>query len=369
MGREELTLLSLVEEARALQSRLEKSPNDLNNTLFGIIQSGTNLELHAVTPTVGRWFACTKPDSPGLWIEWALDGEGLYRGDRLVELNGKYVTCRTREELQIVLTTMGSNQCQLVVARPKATGTIPHQKLIQSQEDNTRLQHRISYLEDQVKELLSQKSKPPSINGNHEKNGHSESHVTNISIKSPLTAPTSDKPQIFQRGNFVTTIIDGKAIDNPPMMTPPRLENGSNLNVTKTHILEHNNNGSKKLSVKVDKHTGNYNGNYNRHCNSESNLLASTKREPTNSIFKIPPSTQYKIVREHHRHLPGIGRESANSEDLHHQNHNGNCNHHNYNHARSVEHLNCRRYVRKINFQYENGYFTKIKNLFYSFFF
>ncbi|KAL1376874.1 hypothetical protein pipiens_016630, partial [Culex pipiens pipiens] len=50
LGREELQLLSLVEEARALQARLDKSRPEANS-LYGMLQAGMNLTLHAVQAT------------------------------------------------------------------------------------------------------------------------------------------------------------------------------------------------------------------------------------------------------------------------------------------------------------------------------
>lgn len=242
LGREELQMLSLVEEARALQARMDKIKPEIN-TLFSTIQSGTSLCLQAVQATVGRWAACTKPNSSGMWVEWALDGEGLFRGDRILEVNGIIITCKTRDELHNILGVSG--KCQLVVIR-KRSAPGQHQLLVQSQEDNQRLQHRISYLEDQVNELLAIKESSPILNGR----SNGGTHVTSISISSPqppLTAQpnTTDKPQIFQRGNFVTTIIGGKATENPPAVSVQK------SHITKTIIKDahHLNNGNSRLST------------------------------------------------------------------------------------------------------------------------
>lgn len=239
LGREELQMLSLVEEARALQARMDKIKPEIN-TLFSTIQSGTSLCLQSVQATVGRWAACTKPNSAGMWVEWALDGEGLFRGDRILEVNGTIITCKTRDELHNILGVSG--KCQLVVIR-KRSAPGQHQLLVQSQEDNQRLQHRISYLEDQVNELLATKENSPILNG---RNGGT--HVTSISISSPqpplIPQPiATDKPQIFQRGNFVTTIIGGKATENPPPSSAQK------SHVTKTIIKDGHlqNNGHTRL--------------------------------------------------------------------------------------------------------------------------
>ncbi|XP_059614807.1 uncharacterized protein LOC132260598 [Phlebotomus argentipes] len=221
LGREELQLLSLVEEIQALQSRLDKSRPEANS-IYSILQNGTNLSLHAVQVTVGRWAASSRNDSPGVWIEWALDGEGLYRGDRIIEVNGKILSGRTREELQKLLGT--ANRCQLVVIRQRAM-PFAQQQLLQSQEDNLRLQHRISYLEEQVKELQDTKETRSSPTNN--------AHVTSISISSP-SLKVSEKPEIFQRGNFITTIVDGKPAKNPPSV-PQKVKPS---HITKTTIVK-----------------------------------------------------------------------------------------------------------------------------------
>lgn len=252
MGREELQLLSLVEEIRALQSRLEKSRASANgttaNSLFTLLHSGANLSLHAIQVTVGRFAVSMKPDAPGLYVEWGLDGEQLFRGDRIIEANGKILSAaNTKEELAKIIGDSG--RCDIVVIR-KRPAPQHQQLLIQSQEDNQRLQHRISYLEDQVKELQEtskEKVPPPMTNGHHNdtaqptKNGH----VTSINISSassPSTPPSdSEKPQIYQRGNFITTIIGGRPVTSPPPPSPSKTP--SQNHITKTIIKEMNGGG------------------------------------------------------------------------------------------------------------------------------
>lgn len=199
-------MLSLVEEAQALQSRFDKSKADIG-TIFSALQSGTNLSLAAVTANVGKWSATTRAEGNGLWIEWAMEGEGLFRGDRLLEANGTVVCAKSRDDLQRILGTSG--KCQLVVLRRKMNPA-QHQQLIQTQEDNMRLQHRISYLEEQVKDLLESKEAPSPVSSNPEKNPH----VTSINITSPPVTPP-DKPEVYQRGNFIMTIVGGKPVKKP----------------------------------------------------------------------------------------------------------------------------------------------------------
>lgn len=257
--------------------------------------------------TIGRWSANQKPDSPGLWIEWALDGEGLYRGDRLIEVNGKLVISRTRDELQRLIGANGNGKCQLVVVR-KRNLSISHQQLIQFQEDNLRLQHRISYLEEHVRELQINKE-----NGNNELMGKGESHVTSISISSPpSTPPQQEKPQIFQRGNFVTTIVGGKAVDSPPSL----LATSTSLNSLKNHIT--------KTIIKENNNNKTNNNNDNNHSFSSSSISIQ------NDFTK----------RRDGRHLYSNGHSDKNLFKTNSENTNHFHNSQNYNYARSAEFLN-----------------------------
>lgn len=254
-----------MEETRALQSRLEKSAkiesqNNNHHTLFNEIRAGASLSLHATQATIGRFTATNKQDPSGFYVEWVLDGEGLFRGDRILEANGKLVTARTQEEFQKMLGPSG--KCHLVVIRKRTSQQQQHQ-LMQSQADNQRLQHRISYLEDQVKELQdstreikapsSHSSTTPSSPVDRKTGGH----VTSISISSsPTTTPTDgEKPQVFQRGNYVTTIIGTKTLGNPSA-------NKKQQNITKTMIKEMNGNRS---DAERDLHQQQYNQHRNHY--------------------------------------------------------------------------------------------------------
>ncbi|KAH8291505.1 hypothetical protein KR054_012252 [Drosophila jambulina] len=237
LGREELQMLSIVEEARALQARLEKSKPEAQ-TLYNIISSGVSLSLHAVHATSGRWAAQQRTDQPGFYVEWALEGDGLYKGDRILEINGRLVTGKTKEELQKQVGSSG--KCQMVVLRKKSV-PIPQKQLDQEKENNTRLQHRISYLEEQVRELQtvkehhSLKQHQEQLHQHQQASSNQSQHVTSISISSPPSTPP-EKPLIFQRGNYITTLVGGKPIelmgDDVGGQTPPP------GHVTKTLIKE-----------------------------------------------------------------------------------------------------------------------------------
>ncbi|XP_041769960.1 uncharacterized protein LOC121592521 isoform X1 [Anopheles merus] len=228
LGREELQLLSLVEEARALQGRLDK-PKQEPNTLYGLLQSGASLSLLAVRASTGRWNASTRNEQPGFWVDWVLEGESLQRGDRIIEINGKPIGGRNREEM---VRAIGSHsKSEIVVARPRkpsAAGVnqLSHQSLQQSQADNIRLQHRISYLEDQVRELLATKDQSGVIRSGVAVNGSGGAHITSISITSPPSTPPEGKtPQPPHIYNY----IDEKG-------SSPR--NGSPGHVTTTTIIK-----------------------------------------------------------------------------------------------------------------------------------
>ncbi|EDW47412.1 uncharacterized protein LOC6608666 [Drosophila sechellia] len=239
LGREELQMLSIVEEARALQARLEKSKPEAQ-TLYNIISSGVSLSLHAVHATSGRWAVQQRTDQPGFYVEWALEGDGLYKGDRILEINGRLVTGKSKEELQKQVGNSG--KCQMVVLRKKSV-PIPQKQLDQEKENNMRLQHRISYLEEQVRELQTVKEHHPSHQQQQQQqqqnpqqtSSNQSQHVTSISISSPPSTPP-EKPLIFQRGNYITTLVGGKPIelmgdDMASIQTPPG-------HVTKTLIKE-----------------------------------------------------------------------------------------------------------------------------------
>lgn len=152
--------------------------------------------LYAVDSTAGRFGI--KEGEDGLYVDWALDGEVLFKGDQIIECNG----VKSKEGIQNLIDSTG--RCQLVVVRKKNSEQ-NNPILLQSQQDNQRLQHRISYLEDQVRDLINQncsRSNQKVMN---------RDHVTSINISSDPQVDNEDT-QVFQRGNFIATIIGGKAI-------------------------------------------------------------------------------------------------------------------------------------------------------------
>ncbi|EAT42161.1 AAEL006269-PA [Aedes aegypti] len=333
LGREELQLLSLVEEARALQARLDKSKPE-SNSLYGMLQTGINLTLHAVKATPGRWNASMKTDFPGFWVDWALDGEGLHRGDRIIEVNGKMVPGRTREELQKLMSTSG--KCEMVVLRKKSL-PFSQQQLHQSQADNVRLKHRISYLEDQVKELIATKDNNTDSGSSQASiiNGNGGAHVTSISITSPPSTPPDNKPQIYQRGSFVTTIIDGKPSKTPPNCESPKTHQGHvttttiikecdkiNGELTSGNVLKHNlrnSMSSSKISINSDM--------------SNSTAQYYQKKERDKREREARRLERERYMQQYGSKLQRSANDLDNGLDRRHL-------HYHRSHARSVEYLN-----------------------------
>lgn len=247
LGREELQLLSIVEEARTIQQKLEKEKMRPDpNSLFCLLKKGHQMTFHALTASTGRWNANQKNENgDGFYVDWVMEGEELQRGDRIIEINGRVLSGRIKDELQKICAN--TSKCDLVVIRKKSismVNVIPqssHQQLQQTQADNLRLQHRISYLEEQVKELLdTQKEKlSPTMSNGSQRSG---THVTSISISSSPSEHDHDdeRPVVYQRGSFVTTIVGGKPLEPPPKIISPPVQKSSST--TNIHNGHHNHN-------------------------------------------------------------------------------------------------------------------------------
>lgn len=158
LGREELQLLSIIEEARSIQSKLDKEKSRPDAaSLFNLLKKGHQLTLTAIQASTGRWNANQKQDGDGFYVDWVMEGEELQRGDRIIEINGRVLSGRNKDELQKVCAN--TSKCDLVVIRKKSISMVnvvsqsSHHQLQQTQADNLRLQHRISYLEEQVRKF------------------------------------------------------------------------------------------------------------------------------------------------------------------------------------------------------------------------
>lgn len=276
LGREELQLLTILEEVKNLQLKLESENYKADsNSLYALLSKGHQFSLHAIQASTGRWNANKKCDSDGFYVDWVMDGEELQRGDRILEINGKILTGREKDELQ--KSCANCTRCDMVVIRKKvisanvlSANIANYQQLQKSQADNLRLQHRISYLEEQVKELLdTQKGKALSKtttaivpNGKQT----SGTHITSISISS--SPSDEDRPVIYQRGSFVTTIVGGKNVSNENFVSNSIQKSSSTTNVNMQKELSILNSSSKsiknlsaslsRISVSTDIHLQKY---------------------------------------------------------------------------------------------------------------
>ncbi|KAI4460518.1 hypothetical protein MML48_5g00014585 [Holotrichia oblita] len=289
LGREELNLLTLLEETRALQLCLEESNKSTSDTqtFYSCVTGNDLVSLHAVEivydPKSPRFGAGQKDSNPGLWIDWALDDTGICKGDRLIEVNGKIVLTKTREDLARLLSA-APDPAQIVVLRKNcinngnakncslqpssaasSTNTavrevaslrseleVVRERAEEAQRakdglrsDNIRLTHRISYLEEQVAELLGRKNsesdirivtQSPVITSTVKSN----QNITNINITSQQTSvvPTNDL-QVFQKGPQVTALVanlPGLEVSKDTHSALPVRSKSSLSNVSNTHI-------------------------------------------------------------------------------------------------------------------------------------
>lgn len=247
LGRDEIELMELLsrlEEAKKLQMKLESENfGSLDESLFGRISKGDQFSICAIRANTGRWNANFLSDREGLYVDWVMDGEELQRGDLIIEINGRIINSGDKEELQRYCSN--TLKCDLVVVRKKHDSNEP---ITQIQTDNIRLKHRISYLEDQIKELSS--IKKSQFNG---------THITSINISTPT--PENNAPLIYQRGSFITTIphsssnTTSTAIQKSSSTTNVNFhqnENNSNSTMTPTKSMKCLSASMSRISVSTD---------------------------------------------------------------------------------------------------------------------
>lgn len=188
LGREELELLTLREESRALQAAIELAETQekqKNDTIFSCISGSTQVTIHAVEvsadPKSPRFGAGPREDTPGLYVDWAREDSGLCKGDRILEVNGKLVVGAGRSDLARLL-AVAPDVAEIVVLR-KGESLAALRTL---RSDNLRLTHRIGYLEEQVRDLLA---------------------PTRTEV--PVDPPPSrqEHVQVFQKGPQVTALV------------------------------------------------------------------------------------------------------------------------------------------------------------------
>ncbi|CAH0702091.1 unnamed protein product [Spodoptera exigua] len=213
--------------------------------------------------------------------------------DTLLEVNGtSVIACRNQEELQRA--TSAANPARLVLLRNTATAQAPQPANGFTQNeaaslraelgalrsaaddaekakeglraDNTRLTHRISYLEEQVAELLSRHTQLHSTSSNDSciTVNKTKKNVTNINITTdphPKPSPKSEV-QVFQKGPDITAIVaklpglDG-AESNLPMIRPRSNASGASsraaISPRATPPLNHRSHSSHSLEHKAER--------------------------------------------------------------------------------------------------------------------
>ncbi|KAI8435419.1 hypothetical protein MSG28_003726 [Choristoneura fumiferana] len=124
---------------------------------------------------------------------------------RLVEVNGTaVVSCRSVDELARAASAAAPAQL-LRAAAERAQRAKDGLRA-----DNTRLTHRISYLEDQVAELLARHPQLQSVSSSDSciTVNKSTKNVTNISISSePQVRSPKSEVQVFQKGPDITALV------------------------------------------------------------------------------------------------------------------------------------------------------------------
>nr|XP_023013297.1 ERC protein 2 [Leptinotarsa decemlineata] len=270
LGREELNLLTLLEETRALQICIEES-NKVScelHTLYSWAEGEDYVLLQAIEidydPKCPKFGAGPKDSLSGLFVEWALEESQLRKGDRLIEINGKIVLNKTRDDLNRLLAA-APDPAQIVVSRKiplneasaifnetseDMNALLAKVKIIKERDeesqrvkeelrsDNIRLTHRISYLEEQVSELLNRKpmESDPRIHSPTPVILKSNQNVTNINIRthspSNSSSPISDV-RACQKNNLAKAV---NGLEPKELVAYPIRSRSSLSNVSNTHI-------------------------------------------------------------------------------------------------------------------------------------
>ncbi|XP_059480074.1 uncharacterized protein LOC132199413 [Neocloeon triangulifer] len=257
LGREELNLMSLTEELRNVTTRLEIGttqpaavqiiPQTTNHmTLFGVVSAAipNPLSMQAVLLPVTILFDPCNPAfgiseqmiPPGIAaVEWAKEDCGLKPNDRIIEANGQLLIKMKQDAFNNLLKSGNITQLRLVVLR--SSPIAPQHKPPESPADesesyndepdkfrkpsverakqerdflraeNLRLSHRISYLEEQVSDLISETPKPPTPNQVlNQQRGKKEVHVFQKG---------SHTTKIVSNGREISVLAKGQSPDRP----------------------------------------------------------------------------------------------------------------------------------------------------------
>ncbi|XP_017780055.1 PREDICTED: uncharacterized protein LOC108565225 [Nicrophorus vespilloides] len=375
LGREELNLLTLLEETRALQHCLEESNKKLSDshTLFSCLSGNEPVSLHIAEivydPKSPRFGAGQRDSTPGLWVDWALEDTGLCKGDRLVEVNGKIVLTKGREDLArllhaapdpalLVVLRKGNNggcavtsstsrevaalRCELEVVKERAEESQRAKDGLRS--DNIRLTHRISYLEEQVSELLNRKSPDSDIRVVTQSpvitsTVKTSQNVTNINICSQPTQVVN-KEQVFQKGPQMTTLVSNVpgldvAKDSAlPIRSKSSLSNVSNTLIApspqpsdhschKGHRHKHRSSRNMLLSSSTQNLDQNYKKHHHHHHHREKDYSSETNSEMYRARKSLdhPRLTEYpeanNLMDQSYRKATKIVQDLTKSKDNH----------------------------------------------------
>jgi hypothetical protein len=173
---EEVLLLSILKEVRKVQTELENEKlRSSSLSLYELIEKKKyQFVLCAIQVSIEKLRSIINNEH----IDWQADGEGLLHDDKIIEINGYCLDGQNKDELIKMCNLIKTPMCNMVVIR-RVIGSMSNanlQQLHQSQADNLKLQHRICYLEEQVKDLLDyQKERKNQTNQN-------VSHITSINI-------------------------------------------------------------------------------------------------------------------------------------------------------------------------------------------
>ncbi|KAL1450640.1 hypothetical protein WDU94_002979 [Cyamophila willieti] len=275
LGKEELNLLNILEEFRNLQNSIENNNNNksgfggyfheslsIYNYIIKHCTASDSLTLHAVQipydskcPKFGLSY---RDENNGLYVEWTSEeggGLGLCKGDRILEINNhlivqtnnrtdlikllkllpttKLVVLRKTNKLQNDVTNHPTSNTltEPLTSAPSKTDRTEDAEKIQS--DNVRLTHRISYLEEQVAELLAKVNKGQTFHTNNKMSSSSGSRTKNRYLETSLCSSEpyetkeyssqrkldtkykdtrnlteeDEEIQVFQKGNKIKTLL------------------------------------------------------------------------------------------------------------------------------------------------------------------
>ncbi|XP_039747199.1 uncharacterized protein LOC120624616 [Pararge aegeria] len=233
VGREELELLTLGEQARGLALLIEQADAAHRTTLYSTVREiGGNAVVVATEARENVWSAASRAGS-GVTVDWT-EHPAMKPGDRILEVNGTPTLCCSQEEFRRAASSVSPVRLVLLRAQhnpPAALAFTQNEAASLRAElgalrvaaddaerakeglrsDNTRLTHRISYLEEQVAELLNRHPQLQSVSSNDSciTVNKTKKNVTSISITTEPQSKQSPKSevQVFQKGPDITAIV------------------------------------------------------------------------------------------------------------------------------------------------------------------